>query len=97
MRYRQFEIDVNNRLELKGNNADIKDIFYKYYDITNALTRVNFDGSGASSTSLGALIDEINGRLPVMMETIDEDGKSIGEPQDTKIPIVLRKTKVCGK
>lgn len=93
MRYRQFEIDVNNRLEIKGNNADIKDIFYKYYDITNALTRVNFDGSGASSTSLGALIDEINGRLPVMMETIDEDGKPIGEPQDTKIPIVLRKNK----
>lgn len=92
-RYRQFESEVNGRLELKGNNADIKDIFYKYYDLTNALTRVNFDGSGVSTTSLGELIAEINGRLPVMIETIGEDGKPVGEPMDNKIPIVLRKNR----
>jgi len=92
-RYNQFKEEVEQRLNESGaKNINIKDIFYKYYDLTNNVVKVT-PASEAKVTSLQKFINSSNGRLPVKLVAVDAQNNTVGEPFFDKIPLILRQVK----
>jgi hypothetical protein len=93
-RYNEFKAEVLAQMEAVGSdNIDIRGIFYKYYDLTNSLTKVELSDKNINDQPLSEHIDSMNGRLPVKIQKYDDKGNKIGEPEIIKLPIVLRKTR----
>jgi hypothetical protein len=94
--YKAFQMEVRNAMSQSGNvkNLDIRNIFIKYYDISNSIRRVNFiEGRNEPETTLGNFIDANEGRLTVRMQSFDESGNATGEIREALMPIVMKKTK----
>jgi len=93
LRYKEFQKEVEAKMELEGTDIDISEIFYNYYDLTNGVVTSNFTEGSEIDNSLKNYIDQFNGRYLMPLQTLDENGNPTGEPIEEKVPIVLRKIK----
>jgi hypothetical protein len=92
--YKAFQMDVMTRLQntSEQDNVDIRDIFFKYYDLTNSPVREEYEGD-EEGIPLAQHINAFEGRLPMVVQKYNENGELIGDPIAEKVPIVVRKTK----
>ena len=94
--YKAFYYEVQRKISETGNskNLDIRDIFNKYYSLTNSIRRIEYiEGKSQPDVSLGEYIDATEGRLDVKLEAYDENGNSTGEIKEAKLPVVLKQSK----
>jgi len=92
-RYKAFEKEVQDQLNETG-FIDIKDIFFKYYDLNNITVRSNYKLAAKAEKSLGDFIAISNGELNANLQTYNEEtNEPEGEPVLSKVAIILRKEK----
>lgn len=91
-RYKDFEEEVNQLLT-DGSPTDIKEIFFKYYDLVNATNRIVYNKEAKVGPKLSQHIDASNGRLNVKVQNYDKDGNAVGGPTDAKIALIMRKAR----
>lgn len=89
-RYKQFQEEVMQILN-GTEPVDIKDIFFKYYDLTNSTTRIVYNKDAKLSTTLTQHIESFNNELNVKVQNYDEEGNPVGSPENAKIALVMRK------
>lgn len=89
IRYKQFEKEVMDRMEQENSSdVDIKDIFNKYYNVSNNIQTSELISDAKPVTTLRQFIEENDGSLPVMLQSLDQENP---QPYSAKIHIVLRK------
>lgn len=88
--YNEFKAEV---LEALGsqNVTDIREIFFKYYDLTNSVKSSEFRDVNEKDQLLQDYVNAMNGRLPVRIQQYNNEGNKVGEPTQIKIPIIVRK------
>jgi rubrerythrin len=92
--YKAFEMEVAKRIASTGNqNIDIRDIFYRYYDLSNAVVETKMDEGNEQVQNLGDFIDAHEGRLAIPLQDVDAQGNPVGIATEHRVPIVMRKTK----
>ena len=89
LRYRAFEKEVMDRLK-DGVSVNIKDIFFKYYDLHNNIQSTKLKSDAQPKMSLQQFIDANNGRLPVTLQRMKDRKPIPGDTYEEKIPIILR-------
>ena len=88
-RYLEFTKEVKARINEKGTDeVSIKDIFNKYYDLTNNILSLKFGTGLVVKSSLQEHIDKFDGRLSATI--IDENGEKL---PFQKIPIIIVRNK----
>jgi len=92
LNYRAFENEVNELLQRTGKEkADIRSIFYKYYDLSNSVVTSRFALGSAKTSSLSDYISASNNGLPVKIQRYDQDGIAIGDPENSKLVVIIKK------
>jgi len=91
IRYKAFEKEVMERMEQENSSdVDIKDIFNRYYNLSNNIQTSELISDAKPKTSLREFIEENDGSLPVMLQSTDQEN---AQPYSGRIYIVLRKQK----
>jgi len=89
-RYKAFEKEVLAALGSEG-ETDIKNIFFKYYDLVNNSVSINYSTSNKIEDVLSNFVASHDGELNLKVQNYDEEGKPVGEPENGKAAVIMRK------
>jgi len=89
-RHKAFEKEVLAALNSEG-EADIKDIFFRYYDLVNNSVSINYTTSNKIEDVLSNFVDSHDGELNLKVQNYDEDGNPVGQPENSKAAVIMRK------